>query len=71
VDYLSRENDLPLCKEYSDIRKARLAAPIYPASIIAMSVESGSESPKKEGYDMAIPEFKRFNIVESEVRNVY
>ena len=31
VDYLSRENDLPVCAEYNDIRAARLSEPIYPA----------------------------------------
>lgn len=71
VDYLSRENGLPLCKDYGDIRRARLAEPIFPASIIAMSVVSRSGQPKKESFDMAIPEFKRINIVENEVRNVY
>lgn len=71
VDYLSRENDLPICAEYSDIRKARLREPIFPASVIAISSVSKSEHPKQDSFDRAIPEFKRFNIVESEVRNVY
>ena len=32
VDYLSRENDLPICAEYSDIRAARLREPaVMPA----------------------------------------
>ena len=70
VDYLSRENGLPICNEYSDIRASRLTEPIYPASVIAMSAFSRSEQPKKNSYAQAIPEFKRFNIVESEVRNV-
>ena len=71
VDYLSRENDLPLCNEYSDIRSARLREPIYPSSVIAMSVVADSDQPKKDSYANAIPEFRRFNIVEGEVRNVY
>jgi len=70
VDYLSRENNLPVCAQYSDIRKARLREPIFPASIIAMSAASRSEYPKQDSFDRAIPEFKRFNIVESDVRNV-
>ncbi|MCL2081759.1 MAG: helix-turn-helix transcriptional regulator [Oscillospiraceae bacterium] len=70
LDYLSRENDLPLCEDYSDIRAVRLSDPIYPASIIAMSVFCRSDQPKKDSYAEAIPEFIRFNIVESEVRNV-
>ncbi|MDR2610580.1 MAG: helix-turn-helix transcriptional regulator [Clostridiales Family XIII bacterium] len=71
VDYLSRENDLPLCNEYDDIRAARLSEPVYPSSVIAMSAFARNEQPKKDSYAKAIPEFKRFNIVESEVRNVY
>ena len=71
VDYLSRENDLPICDEYNDIRAARLREPIYPSGVIAMSAFSRSDQPKKDSYAQAIPEFVRFNIVESEVRNVY
>jgi transcriptional regulator with XRE-family HTH domain len=71
VDYLSRENDLPVCAEYGDIRRAKLQQPIYPASVIAMSVLSRSDQPKRDSYAHAIPEFKRFNIVESEVRSVF
>lgn len=71
VDYLSRENDLPVCAEYSDIRASRLREPIYPSSVIAMTSFSHSEQAKQDSYAKAIPEFIRFNIVESEVRNVY
>ena len=70
VDYLSRENELPVCAEYGDIRKTRMREPIFPASIIAMCAVSKNDAPKQESLDRAIPEFKRFNIVESEVRNV-
>lgn len=71
IDYLCRENDLPICAEYSDIRRFRLREPIFPASIIAISAASHSDKPMRESYDNAIPEFKRFNIVENEVRNVH
>jgi DNA-binding Xre family transcriptional regulator len=71
VDYLSRENGLPLCNEYSDVRSTRLREPIYPSSVVAMSLLAHDDQPKKDSYAQAIPEFKRFNIVENEVRNVY
>ena len=71
VDYLSRENELPVCNEYDDIRKLSLCEPIYPSSVIAMGVFSDSEQPKKDSYKQAIPEFIRFNIVEGDVRNVH
>ena len=71
VDYLSRENDLPICSDYSDIRRAKLKEIIYPAGIIAMCSVSHSEKPKQDSLTEAIPEFVRAGIVESEVRNVY
>ena len=71
VDYLSRENNLPLAEEYEDIRGARLREVVYPAGVIVMNSFSGDESYKHECVSEAIPEFMRFNIVESEIRNVY
>jgi len=71
IDYLSRENGLPLCTEYGDIRGTRLREPVYSASVIALCAASQSEQYKKESYDNAIPEFRRVGIIEGEVRNVY
>ena len=70
VDYLSRLNHLPLCTNYDDIRRMCLPSPVYPASIIARSAAANSEEPKQDSINNAIPEFRRFNIIESEVRNV-
>ena len=70
LDYLSRVNDLPLCSEYNDIRAARLQKPVYPGSIIVKSVAMKNDKPLIESFENAIPEFKRFNIVENEIRNV-
>jgi plasmid maintenance system antidote protein VapI len=71
VDFLSRENDFPLCAEYGTIRSAKLARIIYPAGILAMCAARGNDEPKDESLREAIPEFMRHNIVEAEVRNVY
>jgi len=70
ADYLSRENDFPLCAEYDDIRRAKLQKTIFPAGILAMCAAWGSDEPKSESLREAIPEFLRHNIVEAEVRNV-
>ncbi len=70
LDYISRENNVPICEEYDDIRKCKLEQPIYPAGILALSAASKSKEPLKHAADTAIPEFKRFNIIESEIRNV-
>lgn len=70
VDYLSRENDLPLCEDYTDLRSAKLQEVIYPLSIIAICAASRNNAAKEQSFADAIPEFKRFNIVENEVRNI-
>ena len=70
VDYLSRENNLPLCEDYADLRSAKLREVTYPLSIVAICAASRNDDAKRRSYADAIPEFKRFNIVENEVRNV-
>lgn len=70
VDYISRVNDIPLCDSYSEIRKAKLKSVIYPSSIIASASVNNDNSVKELAIKSSIPEFMRFNIVESEVRNV-
>ena len=70
VDYISRINDIPLCNSYSEIRKAKLRNVIFPSSIIAAAAVSGNNRIKELAMESSIPEFMKFNIVESEVRNV-
>ena len=70
IDYLSRMNGLPLCTNYNDIRSKKLEKPYFPASVIVSYAATGDESIKEKALANAIPEFIRFNIVESEVRNV-
>lgn len=70
LDYLSRENQVPICTNYNDIRTAKLQRPVYPSSVVILCKTLKSDAPKEECYRMAIPEFLRFNIVESDVRNV-
>ena len=70
LDYLSRENDVPICDDYDDLRRCRLEKPIYPAGILALSAAAQNDAAIKEAAKTAIPEFMRFNIVENEVRNV-
>ena len=70
LDYLSRENNVPVCKNYNDIRAAKLQRLIYPSSVVLLCKTLKSNAPKEECYRMAIPEFLRFKIVESDVRNI-
>lgn len=70
VDYLSRLNNLPICIDYDDIRKCKLEKTYYPVGVMIAYKATGDESIKTEAAANAIPEFMRFNIVESEVRDV-
>ena len=70
LDYISRENDVPLCTKYEALRSVKLEETLYPASVLAMAMVSGEEKIKEEALSQSIPEFLRHNIVESEVRNV-
>ena len=71
VDYLSRENDVALCDKYDYQRTARFEETVYPGDINMLSMLLGHDKYKERAFKNAIPEFLRFNIVESEVRNVY
>lgn len=70
VDYLSRINGLPICTNYNDIRKQKLEQPLFSAGVMVSSAATSDDNVKQEDIANAIPEFMRFNIVESEVRNV-
>lgn len=71
LDYISRINNIPLCDEYNEIRKHKLSAIVFPTSIIAMYEVSKDREILKQAARESIPEFARFNIIESDVRNVY
>lgn len=60
VDYLSRENDLPLCAEYRDIRARRLDRTVYPDSIQAYAIATGDESIKKQKLPRIHPGIQTF-----------
>jgi len=70
TDYVCKENNIDICSDYDDIREIQLKEIIYPASVIAVCMASNSERAKKEALKEAIPEFLKYNIVESEIRNV-
>ena len=69
LDYISRVNDVPLCSEYDDLRRCCLEKPLYPASILAIYAASKDDRVMIQAEHDAIPEFRRFNIIECEVRN--
>ena len=71
VDYLSKENDIPLYNVYNDIRCYKLENIIYPSQFKMLAYLKKSEEPLKESLKRAIPEFLKYGIVEAEIRNVY
>ena len=71
IDYLSRENDIPICNKYDDIRSQSLKSPLYPKDVVMAAKLSPALDRRSECRKAAIAEFLRFNIIESEVRNVY
>lgn len=70
LDYISRLNSIELCNKYDYIRQAKLSETIYPTSVLASFTVSKNDDVKRKSLAESIPEFTRFNIVESEVRNV-
>ena len=70
LDYVSRENGIPLCTQYDDMRDLKLKNILFPASVLVAAKVAKSDELKHSSIREAIPEFIRFNIVESEVRNV-
>ena len=70
LDYVSRENNIPICTKYDNIRKSKLSEIIYPASVISEYCVTNDDRVKERAVRNSIPEFIRFNIVENEVRNV-
>lgn len=70
VDYISRVNRVPLCADYDDLRRMKLSDTVYPAGVLSLALAEHSDGPKRRAWEEAIPEFKRFNIVEGDVRDV-
>ncbi len=70
LDYISRENDIPLCTDYDDLRQCKLKEPLYPSGVLISDNVLKDKKIKEKAYNEAIPEFKHFNIIENEVRNI-
>lgn len=70
VDYLSRVNEIPLCTDYNDIRACSLKEPIYPRDVILFAIINPDGDDREQCAAEAIPKFKRFNIMECDVRDV-
>lgn len=70
LDYISRINNVELCTRYDDLRQCKLKSIVYPSSILAICAAAKNDDAKKKAIKNCIPEFKRFNIIECDVRNI-
>lgn len=70
VDYISKENDIPLCTKYNWLRELKLPELIIPTGIQLYIDICGKDETYQKIYDQAIPEFLKYNILEGDVRNV-
>lgn len=70
IDYLSRINSVPICNRYNDLRASKLQEPLFPQSLVLAAKITNDKSLLSKAVEEAIPEFSRFNIIESEVRDV-
>ena len=69
LDYVSRVNDVPLCWEYEELRSKRLPEKVYPPDVLLDAMGKSGEKALEDAEENAIPEFKRFNIIEGDVRD--
>lgn len=70
LDYLSKENHIPLCSDYDDLRKMKLKDLVYPQSAEDAAVFMKNDSVKERCLTNSIPEFRKYNIIEGDIRNV-
>lgn len=71
LDYISQNNNIPLVKEYSFLRNKKLKHRIFPRDINLLSKLDTNINAKKNAIKKAIPIFLKYNIVETDVNNVY
>lgn len=57
LDYISRINNVPICKDYDDVRQCKLQSVIYPSSVLVSYMVTSDETVKKQAYRDSIPEF--------------
>ena len=69
IDYISRRNDLPRCENYNEIRQYKLDHVAYPIDVKLIDEMRGNCDEAVKSETDAIPEFRRFNIVEGAIFN--
>ena len=70
LDHISKLNDIPLCSDFNDLRRRKLSRVIYPRDVLLLCALYHNDDAKKQAAEDAIPEFRQYNIIESDIRNV-
>lgn len=70
ADYLSRINNLPINKDYDELRMHKLDEMKYPLDCVLFDKINNTDAKCKNSLRKSIPEFLSYNIVEVNVRNV-
>ena len=71
TDYILELNNIPLVKEYNFLRTKKLKSKLYPRDTSLISKLNKNTLSKKEVIKKAIPTFLKYNIVETDIENVY
>ena len=70
LDYISKQNNIPLAKEYNNLRNKKLKYIIFPRDVNTITALNDNSKAKENALKNAIPEFLKYNIVETDIRNV-
>lgn len=70
LDHISKLNDIPLCSDFDDLRRYKLSRVIYPRDVLLLCALFHNDDAKRQALEDAIPEFRQYNIIESDIRNV-
>ena len=71
LDYISDKNNIPCVKEYHYLRNKKLKHRIFSRDIYILSKLNANTNAKKESLKNAIPMFLKYNIVETDINDVY
>lgn len=70
LDYVNKENGVPLCTRYDYLREEKLEKLYIPSGIRIGLELFKNQKVFDEAYENAIPEFLKHNFLEGDVRNV-
>lgn len=70
IDYISKENNIPLKSELDKYRDMRMEVLSYPSGVETYTRVVNGNDMKEKALTNAIPEFLKYNIVETSIRNI-